>query len=253
MDRIKQNRELMKSNFEEIDRLGILSDQEKELPQPPLQKPFDDSGEIIDLPQVDASIIRKKDILSCLKDRRSRRKYSDEELSINELSFLLWATQGVDKVTKNNYSTLRPVPSAGARHPFETYLVINRVEGIKSGVYRYLALSHQLLHMYSDEQIEEKATAATLDQPFAGNCAVLFIWSCVPYRGEWRYHMTAHKPMLLDAGHLCQNLYIACEAIECGTCAIAAYDQKLMDELIKVDGEEEFTVYLSPVGKFNAN
>jgi nitroreductase len=53
----------------------------------------------------------------------------------------------------------------------------------------------------------------------------------------------------MDAGHLCQNLYLACEAIRAGTCAIAAYHQQLMDELLGVDGEEEFTLYLAPVGK----
>jgi SagB-type dehydrogenase family enzyme len=58
----------------------------------------------------------------------------------------------------------------------------------------------------------------------------------------------AHKVMLLDAGHLCQNLYLACEAIGLGTCAIGAYDQNKIDTFINVDGEDEFVVYLSPVG-----
>jgi SagB-type dehydrogenase family enzyme len=100
------------------------------------------------------------------------------------------------------------------------------------------------------EGLEEKANAATLGQVFVGNSAVTFVWSCVPYRGEWRYNITSHKAMLLDAGHVCQNLYIACEAVGSGTCAIAAYDQRLCDELIDVDGTEEFTVYLAPVAKY---
>ncbi len=56
--------------------------------------------------------------------------------------------------------------------------------------------------------------------------------------------------MLLDAGHVCQNLYLACEGIGTGTCAIAAYDQEKVDKIIGVDGENEFSVYLSPVGKY---
>jgi SagB-type dehydrogenase family enzyme len=55
--------------------------------------------------------------------------------------------------------------------------------------------------------------------------------------------------MLLDAGHLCQNLYLACEAVGCGTCAIASYDQEYADEYLKLDGVEEFVVYMAPVGK----
>jgi SagB-type dehydrogenase family enzyme len=116
-------------------------------------------------------------------------------------------------------------------------------------MYRYLPLSHKLLFMYEDENIGEKVISATVDQKFAGLGAVTFIWSCIPYRSEWRYSLSAHKTMLLDAGHVCQNLYLACEATGCGTCAIAAYDQKLADELIKVDGEDEFSIYIAPVGK----
>jgi SagB-type dehydrogenase family enzyme len=66
---------------------------------------------------------------------------------------------------------------------------------------------------------------------------------------EWRYGLAAHKVIALDAGHVCQNLYLACSAIGAGTCAIAAYHQDLMDQLLDIDGESEFTLYLAPVGK----
>ena len=76
-----------------------------------------------------------------------------------------------------------------------------------------------------------------------------FVWTAIPYRMEWRYGMAAHKVIAIDAGHVCQNLYLACEAVDAGTCAIAAYDQERMDRLLGVDGSEEFTVYLASVGK----
>lgn len=247
MDRIKSNRKLMKSNFGELDE--IQTDQELKLPQPPLEKTYGEDAEIIDLPQVSETVINKSNIYECMKSRRSRRKYTRETITLKELSFLLWATQGVDKVTENKYATLRPVPSGGARHPFETYLCVSNVEGLKKGVYRYLPLSHKLLFMYEEEDIDKMVICATSDQTFAGRSAVTFIWSCIPYRSEWRYSYSAHKTMLLDAGHVCQNLYLACEAIGCGTCAIAAYDQVLADKLIQVDGEDEFSIYIAPVGK----
>ena len=59
----------------------------------------------------------------------------------------------------------------------------------------------------------------------------------------------SHKDIAIEAGHVCPNFYLDCEGIGAGTCGIAAYDQKLIDSLIKVDGKDEFTVYLSPVGK----
>lgn len=247
MDKIKINREFMKSNFEEWD--DIKTDQEMELPQPPLEKPYGEGAVTIDLPAVKEEVLCSKNIYECMKSRRSRRKYANEPVSLEELSFLLWATQGIDKVTENRYATLRPVPSGGARHPFETYLAASNVEGLKKGVYRYLPLSHKLLFMYEEENISNIVVNATRDQKFTGRSAVTFIWSCIPYRSEWRYSISAHKTMLLDAGHVCQNLYLACEAIGCGTCAIAAYDQVLADKLIRADGEDEFSVYVAPVGK----
>jgi SagB-type dehydrogenase family enzyme len=165
------------------------------------------------------------------------------------LTLLLWATQAVQRVFGRSYSTFRPVPSGGARHPFETYLAVNRVEGLEPGVYRYLALSHELILVYRDSHLERAVSEAALGQDFVGAAPVVFVWSCLPYRGEWRYDVAAHKIMLIDAGHLCQNLYVACEAIGCGTCAVAAYDQRLADALVRADGDEEFVVYMAPVGR----
>jgi len=77
----------------------------------------------------------------------------------------------------------------------------------------------------------------------------VFIWTTIPYRMEWRYSVVSHKIIALDAGHVCQNLYLACESIGCGTCAIGAYDQEKMDRFLGVDGEEEFAIYAAPVGR----
>jgi SagB-type dehydrogenase family enzyme len=66
---------------------------------------------------------------------------------------------------------------------------------------------------------------------------------------EWRYLSVSHKVIALDAGHVCQNLYLACEAIGCGTCGLGAYDQEKLDRLLGVDGRDEFTIYAAPVGR----
>jgi SagB-type dehydrogenase family enzyme len=66
---------------------------------------------------------------------------------------------------------------------------------------------------------------------------------------EWRYGPAAHRVLLLDAGHVCQNLYLSAEALGAGACAIGAYDQLALDSLLRLDGEEEFVLYLAPVGK----
>lgn len=76
-----------------------------------------------------------------------------------------------------------------------------------------------------------------------------FFRTAVFYRMEWRYGDASYKVIALDAGHVCQNLYLACEAVSAGACAIAAYDQKRADKLVGVDGEEEFVIYMAAVGK----
>jgi SagB-type dehydrogenase family enzyme len=102
---------------------------------------------------------------------------------------------------------------------------------------------------HKDENLQENIVEAALGQPFTGKSAVTFVWTAIPYRMEWRYDIAAHKVIAIDVGHVCQNLYLSCEAINAGTCAVAAYDQALMDRLLKVDGTDEFVIYMAPVGK----
>jgi len=245
MDRIGQHRAFMKSNFA---LPSGPSDQQKLLPQPPLELPLPEGVEAIALPEAAASA-PDTSLHDCLTRRRSRRTFSNQPVSLAELSYLLWATQGVQHVTGDGCATYRPVPSAGARHPFETYLAVNHVETLSPGLYRYLPLSHRVARLQAAVDLPPRLTTAALGQKFVGYCAVCFLWSCVPYRGEWRYGRHAHKAALLDAGHIGQNLYLACEALGLGTCAIGAYDQQAVDGVLGLDGADEFVVYLAPVGR----
>lgn len=227
----------------------LETDQKKGFPAPPLQKPVSEGAKVLDLPAPTSLKLAPQDIFHIFANRRSRRSFSPDPISLAELAFLLWATQGVHKVIREGIATLRTVPSAGARHPFETYLSVHRVQGLAPGLYRYLPLMHKLCVLREDGSLPEKITEAALGQAFVGEAAVVFVWAAVPYRTEWRYHVLSHKVIAIDVGHICQNLYLACEALGLATCAVAAYDQTRMDELLEIDGEEEFTVYLAPVGR----
>ncbi len=245
MLRFSEERKLLKSRFSK----DLVSDQMREIKQPPLEKPVENNNDLIDLPKVNSSIVKNNDIFNIIMERKSHRKFTDDIISLEELSFLLYTTQLTKEIKGDNYATIRPVPSAGARHPFETYLAINNVEGLKEGLYRYISLEHKLLFIKEIHNMKEKITLGSKKQKFVGNAPVIFIWTVIPYRTEWRYDKLSHKPILLDAGHLGHGLYLSCEALGLGTCAIAAYDQGKMDEILGLDGEEEFVIYLSPVGK----
>ncbi len=218
---------------------------------PPAQKPAPPESRLIRLPDQGAWSIPPCDLQTAIASRESHRHFTAEALLLGELAFLLWATQGV-RVELHDAAILRTVPSAGCRHPFETYLAVLRVAGLESGIYRYLPLDNALLFVREIENLSAHLTAATRGQSFTGQAAVTFIWSVIPARTEWRYAEASYKVIALDAGHVCQNLYLASAAVRSGTCAIAAYNQSLVDDLLGVDGEEEFSIYLAPVGKIMA-
>ncbi len=229
----------------------VQSDQERGVPIPPPQKPYNLNAPLIDLPPPDRTILTKSNLFDCFADRKSHRKYTDACLTIQELAYLLWATQGVRQVTKGGKKSLRTVPAGGSIHPFETYLAINRVQGLKPGIYRYLPFGHKLVHLFAYERLAEKLSELSMGQAFVGQAAVCFIWSAVPYRKEWRYGLVSAKDILQEAGHVCQNLYLACESIGCGTCAIGAYNQEDLDRFLSLDDDDELVIYLAPVGKVN--
>jgi SagB-type dehydrogenase family enzyme len=225
------------------------TDQSRGVPPPPLEKPSPADALRFELPPVGKwAGVGALELTTAMGNRQSRRSFTPQPLTPEELSFLLWATQGVRQQLAPG-AVLRTVPSAGNRHALETYLAVLRINGLESGIYRYLPLEHQLLHLRKEDQMPRKLTEATLGQAFVERAAVVFIWTAIPYRMEWRYGLAAHKVIALDAGHVCQNLYLACEAIGAGTCAVAAYHQQWMDQLVQVDGKDEFTIYLAPVGK----
>ncbi len=224
------------------------SDQSKGLPQPPLEKPAEPGKPSIDLPDSASVEVRPLDLTKAIAERVSVRKYADKPLTLGELSYLLWATQGVKQVTIRP-ATLRTVPSAGARHPFETYILVNKVTGLKPGLYRYLAIENKLIEHDLTPGVGERVLDATLGQEFVAESAATFIWAAVAYRSVWRYTDRAYRYMFLDAGHVGQNLYLAAQAVGGGCCAIGAYDDDALNGVLGLDGEDEFVVYLATVGK----
>jgi SagB-type dehydrogenase family enzyme len=237
------------------------TDQRKGVPVPPPQKAYPEGATLIDLIAPDDLTIGQMPVIEAIKQRRSRREFIEKPLTLEELSFLLWATQGIDEkatrafgdwlVTKDPaaikaQAILRTVPSAGGRHPFEIYLVVNRVSELKPGLYRYLSVEHKLLFLREGVELAEQVAEAFMR--WVQRSAVVFVLATIPYRTEWRYSMVAHKMIAQESGHVWQNLYLASEAIGVGTCAIT-YDQKKVDRVLGVDGKEEFAIYVAPAGK----
>lgn len=254
------NRNFMKSFLGDYDLIAT-ADIAKGVPQPEFQKPVKEGAIVVNLPIITSKNAPKADFFETISSRISRRDYSEVPMSLEELAFLLWCTQGVKKViggyrhyikdgSGRNY--LRPVAAGGCINAYETYIVINNIQDLENGIWRYLPLSNQIvLDRQVDDipgKIAEVFTNKSQNQNYASKAAAVFFWACIPYRGEWKYKETSHKIMLLDLGHISHQLYLAAEAIGCGCCAIGGYYQDKADALIEVDGENEYTVLCASIG-----
>ncbi len=228
------------------------SDQDLGKPQPPLAKaPM--AEEQIDLPTDFENLKIDPDFLHIINSRRSHRVYTEEEMSLLELSYLLWCTQGVKSIRGKAYATLRTVPCGGARHEFECYMIIRKVDGLEDGLYHYLPMTHQIEHIEpgteeAAKHLETMVSESLCGQDWALKANVIFYYSCVFYRAEWRYGVLAHAPILIDSGHVTQNLYLAATSIGRGGCAIASVEPEICDMIFGLDGVEETIFYAMPVG-----
>lgn len=253
---LSRNRELLKTDWWKHPA-GFVTDQQKGMPRPQVEKPIPEGAETVDLVPVEEFTMGDVPVGQVIAQRRSHRWFKDKPLSLEELSYLLWATQGIRMVSPDGERYYRNVPSGGNRHPFETYVSVHNVSSLKTGLYRYLPIEHQLVTVRIDPEIAIQVREGSLNQSsmvngehyfFVERSAVTFIWTANPYRTEWRYGPAAAKLIALDAGHMCQNLYIACGAIGAGTVAMGAFDEDRMNQVLGVDGEKEFVIYMAPVG-----
>ena len=223
------------------------TDRQKGVKPPPFELPFDEDN-LIELPNPKNLEFKNFNLTDFIENRRTVRNYSKNPLSLDELSFLLWATQGLTKKLSDERS-LRTVPSAGARHAFETLLLVNNVENLNNGLYRYVVSKHKLLPLNFEKQDIENLIAAFRNINLVINAAVTFLWVCAPERMCWAFGARGYRYILLDAGHVCQNLYLAAEAIDCGCCAIGAFDDEEMNLVLKLADKNFFLPYAATIGK----
>ena len=226
------------------------SEQNEGMPPPALEQPYVGPGPVIHLPKPEHLRPPSALLEHTIAGRRSIRRFSPAPLSLEEASWLLWCTQGVQKILPP--ATIRTVPSAGARHPLDTYVLLNHVKGLQAGLYRYIALEHAVAPIRTDSGIGPLLQDACLGQDMMIRAAMGFFWVADVYRSAWRYSERAWRYVFLDAGHVCQNLYLGAAPLECGVCAIAAFDDEKLNSLLGADGENQFAVYAAVVGKLPA-
>jgi SagB-type dehydrogenase family enzyme len=183
--------------------------------------------------------------IEVIKSRRSVRSYLSKPLRISDLSFLLWASTGIQR--KQRGYEFRTAPSAGALYPIETYLIVNDVEGLDKGIYHYNIAKHSLEELRTGA-FGEKIAHAALEQEMCAEAPAVFVWTTIFNRSKWKYKQRAYRYVYLDAGHVAQNLALSATSIGLGSCQIGALFDDEINSIIGVDGTEESTIYLSVVG-----
>ena len=251
MSKILDNRNFMKCP---IFKEGMAnSDQSNGVPHPEHGKRYDKEMIILDGFETGS-----KHNLEFLYDkRRSERAYNpNEPMTQAQLAFLLWSAAGIQMYRgSTNVATLRPTPSGRARHPFEIYIAVQNVVGLEPGLYHYRPVENvgekkvSLTYLKGFENYKTQINDMLAGQVWAVDASIVLMVTCIAYRAEWRYTSMAHRVMLIDLGHLGQNVMLSAADMGLGSCCCAAYNQPLCDEFLEINGVDEYSVYLIPVGK----
>jgi len=189
-------------------------------------------------------------VAEALANRRSHRRFQDSELSAEQLSQILWAAYGITVPMDRQQlrGGLRTTPSAGALYPLEIYVVIGNVTGIEAGVYKYISKEHMITRTI-EKDIRKELSAAALDQTAVRDAPLTLVYSAVFSRISGRYGERGRaRYVYIELGHSAQNVYLQAEALRLGTCAIGAFTDNRVSELLRLPAEEE-PLYLMPVGR----
>ena len=210
--------------------------------QPPVYKDYPHAEKIklpsFDPPQADS-------LFTALSTRKSVRKFTDQPISLQTLSYLLWASTGLSRQAQGH--NFRTAPSAGALYPIETYLVVNNVAQLTPGLYHYAVRQHAL-DVLKQAPFSTDIARAALDQPMCAHAPAVFIWSAVFDRSRWKYGQRAYRYIYLDAGHIAANLALTAVTLDLATCQIAALYDDEVNSLTDIDGNTESVLYLSVLG-----
>ena len=202
--------------------------------------PSQEQNEVINLPapQYDSDVSIEQSLLN----RRSTRSYTGEPLTLQEVSQLLWAAQGV-----TDPRGFRTAPSAGALYPLELYLVAGDVEDLIPGVYRYEPDGHQLVKIMDGDKRAELADAA-LGQSSVKEGAISLVFTGVYERTTGKYGERGIRYVHIEVGHAAQNLCLQATAMGLGVVTVGAFSDEQVTELLNLP-EKEQPLYIIPVGR----
>ncbi len=183
-----------------------------------------------------------------IEKRKSRRDFHRGVVTLKEVSSLLAYTCG-------NTSPLhdgrfhRAQASGGARFPIETYMLCFRsTPELAAGVYHYDVKNHQLEYLW--ERTFGDADIDTLfTYPWVKEASIILVFTSVFSRTQQKYGERGYRYVLLEGGHIGQNGYLACEALQLKCCALGGTQDHEVEKVLDIDGSSESVVYALAIGK----
>ncbi len=195
---------------------------------------------ILPKPSFDGKISVEK----AIKGRRTVRDFRERGISLNHLSQLVWAGQGITDTSGNK----RAAPSGGALYPLDIYVVIgeNGIEKIEAGVYRYSPREHSLLSIAKGDRRREIALAS-LSQMWMAHAPVIFIITAEYRRITGKYGERGIRYALMEVGHVGQNLFLQSEALGLGAGIVGAFNDSDVSSRAGLPSQHE-PLLIMPVG-----
>ena len=165
-------------------------------------------------------------------------------LDLEGLAAILDVTYAVHRTPRGDR---RGVPSAGALYPLEIYAVCVGVAGVPAGIHHYDPFAHRLELLRAGDHRDELARALPDPEPLEVT-AVALVVTGVYWRSRFKYGQRGYRFVLLEAGHLAQNLLLACTALGLPALPVGGFYDRLLDAVVGVDGIDESSVYVLLVG-----
>lgn len=176
-----------------------------------------------------------------LLNRRSVRSFTGESITLQQLSQLLWAGQGI-----TDPSGKRTAPSAGALYPLKLYVVVGNVEGVEAGVYEYEPTTHTLKKVMDGDQQQALAQAA-LNQSSVRQGAIDFVITAIYEITTVKYGERGVRYVHMEAGHAAQNICLEAVALNLGAVTVGAFDDAGVQKALNLP-EDEVPIYILPAG-----
>lgn len=216
--------------------------------QPPIYKNYPKEPKI----RLLKGSVREAPFFGTLRKRRSTRELSGKPITFNDLSKLVYYAWGrISSYKTHEFGELlhKTSPSAGARHPIETYAIVNGVHGLERGIYHYSVRDHSL-ELLRTGDFRERCVALTAGHSWTRNASVLFVMTAIVARTAWKYRVSrAYRALLLDAGHLSQTFLLSATALGLGAFCIGVFSDNLIEEELNLDGVSETAILVVGVGQ----